>query len=189
NMSGQIDTMIDRARLQAEDARSLVSAHAATFLARPTEDRWSAGEQIEHISLTDRPYLEVFDPAIRAARIRGFLGDGPFRGGTLGNWFARSMAPPVKRRMKTFKKLSPPPDLEPERVVQGFEKVRAELVASLESARGVDLDRAKLRSPHLKLLKMPLYSAYEVVLTHGDRHLWLAREILEGSLSSPPPAP
>ncbi len=182
-MSGQIDVLIDRARLQAEDARSLASAHAGTFLVRPTEDRWSAGEQIEHVTLTDGPYLEVIDPVIRTARIRDLLGDGPFEGGTLGNWFARMMAPPVKRRMKTPGKLQPAADLDAERVVQGFEKVRAELVASLESARGVDLDRAKMRSPYLKLLKMPLYSAYEVLLTHADRHLWLAREILEGSLS------
>jgi hypothetical protein len=53
------------------------------------------------------------------------------------------------------------------------------MVANLERARGVDLDRATMRSPYLKLLKMPLYSAYQVLLLHADRHLWLAREILE----------
>lgn len=178
-MSGQIDQMIDRARMQAEDARSLAHDYPETFLTRLVEGRWSPAEQIEHVSMTDPPYLQVIDPALRAARIRGQLGEGPFEGGAVGNWFARSMAPPVKRRMKTMKKLHPAPDLSAEAVVQGFEKVRTDLIGSLESARGVDLDRAKIRSPYLKLLKMPIYSAYQVLLDHADRHLWLARQMLE----------
>jgi hypothetical protein len=178
-MSGQIDDMIDRARMQAEDARELALAHKGTFLVRPEENRWSPGEQIEHVSLTDPAYLEIIDQRIREAHLRGELGDGPFRGGKLGNWFARSMAPPVKRRMKTMKQLNPAPDLSAEEIVQKFERVRSDMVANLERARGVDLDRATMRSPYLKLLKMPLYSAYQVLLLHADRHLWLAREILE----------
>ena len=179
-MSRQLDEMIERARAQAAEARALADSHRESFLRRPSEDRWSAGEQIAHISLTDRPYLDVMDPVIREARVRGRLSDGPFRGGLLGNWFARSMAPPVRRRMKTMKRLHPAPSLTIDGVVQEFETVRAALVASLESAQGVDLDRAKMRSPYLKLLKMPLLSAYEVLLTHADRHLWLAGEILSG---------
>lgn len=179
-MSGQIDVMIDRAKLQAEDARELSLAYPDDFLVRVEEDRWSPAEQIEHVSLTDPPYLEVIDQALREAHLRGTLGEGPFRGGKLGNWFARSMAPPVKRRMKTFKALHPATDLTPEEVVQRFEKVRSDLVAGLERARGVDLDRATIRSPYMKLLKLPLYSAYQVLLSHGDRHLWLARGMLEG---------
>ena len=177
-MSRQLDEMIERARAQAAEARALADAHRDEFFRRPSENRWSAGEQIAHVSLTDRPYLDVMDPVIREARIRGRLSEGPFRGGLLGNWFARSMAPPVKRRMKTMKQLHPAPSLTADAVVQDFEAVRSALVASLESARGVDLDRAKIRSPYLKLLKMPLYSAYQVLLIHADRHLWLAGEIL-----------
>ncbi|MDX1396654.1 MAG: DinB family protein [Gemmatimonadota bacterium] len=177
-MSRQLEEMMDRARAQAGEARALAEAHPENFLRRPSESRWSAGEQIAHVSLTDRPYLEVMDPVIREARVRGRLSEGPFRGRPLGNWFARSMSPPVKRRMKTMKRLHPQGSLAADALVQEFEAVRAALIASLESARGVDLDRAKMRSPYLKLLRMPLFSAYQVLLNHGDRHLWLAGEIL-----------
>ena len=179
-MSEQIDGMIDRAKRQAEDARSLARAHPDRFMERLVEGRWSPGEQIYHLVLSDRPYLETIDTSLREARIRGVTSEGPFRGGKIGNWFASSMAPPVKRRMKTLKKLHPPLDLTAGQVVQAFEEVRGELVHSLESARGVDLDRAKIRSPFFKPLRMPLFSAYEVLLIHGDRHLWLALQMLEG---------
>ena len=178
-MSGQIDGLIDRARIQMEDARALAGVHEARFMERPSENRWSAGEQLEHVALTDAPYLEVIETAIREARIRGVLGEGPFSGGKIGNWFARSMAPPVRRRMKTMKKLHPPPDLTVQQVLSNFDRVRTELIGSLELARGVDLDRTTIRSPFLKLLKMPVWSAYDVLLTHADRHIWLARQIVK----------
>jgi len=178
-MSEQIDAMIDRARFQAEDARALAVDYGETFLVRPIENRWSPAEQIEHISMTDRPYMAIIDQTLREAQLRGVLGDGPFRGGKIGNWFANAMSPPVKKRMKTMKKLHPAPDLVTEDVIQRFEAVRSELAALLERSRGVDLDRATMRSPYLKLLKMPLYSAFQVLLNHGDRHLWLARAVLE----------
>ena len=178
-MSSQLDGLIDRARMQMEDAHALAGVHEARFMTRPSPDRWSAGEQFQHIALTDEPYLKVIETALREARIRGFLGDGPFRGGKLGNWFARSMAPPVRRRMKTMKKLHPAPDLSAQDVLANFDRVRNDLIANIELARGVDLDRATIRSPYMRLLKMPVWSAYEVLLTHADRHVWLARQIVK----------
>lgn len=181
-MSGQIDGLIDRARMQMEDARALAGVHEARFMERPSPDRWSAGEQFEHVALTDRPYLGVIETALREARITGVLGDGPFTGGKVGNWFARSMAPPVRRRMKTMKQLHPTPDLTVQGVLSHFDQVRNELITNMELARGVDLDRTTIRSPYLKLLKMPVWSAYEVLLTHADRHIWLARQsVKDGS--------
>ena len=178
-MNAQIDEMINAAGRQAQEARSLVHDHSDVFTRRPEEHRWSAAEHIAHISLTDRPYLDVIEPAILKAREGGKLGEGPFRGGTVGNWFANSMKPPVKRRMKTMKRLHPPAELDVDAVLHEFETTRADLVRTLEGARGVDLDRAKMRSPFLKILKMPVYSGYRVLLIHADRHLWLVREAID----------
>jgi len=149
------------------------------FLRRPGEDRWSAAEHLAHLPLTERPYFTVIEAALRAARSRGRLGVGPFKGGAVGNWFARMMEPPVTRRMKTIQRLRPPLALTIDGVVAEFEAARDALRGSLELAKGVDLDAAKLRSPFLKPLKMPVSSAYPVLLSHARRHLWLAHEAME----------
>jgi len=178
-VSGQIDDWIAEARRQALEARALALGYPDAFLRRPGEDRWSAAEHLAHLPLTERPYLPVIEASLRAARSRGKLADGPFEGGAVGNWFARMMEPPVTRRMKTMQRLRPPLALTIDGVVAEFDAARDALGASLELARGVDLDAAKLRSPFLKPLKMPVSSAYRVLLSHARRHLCLANEAVE----------
>jgi DinB superfamily len=175
-MSGQLDDLVARVRAQTQEARALASSDPQGFERRPSEDRWSAAEHLAHLSLTGRPYLGVIGAALTDARAGGRLSDGPFRGGALGNWFARMMSPPVKRRMKTMPKLVPAEGLTGDEALADFEAFQRELTESLEAARGVDLDAARMRSPFLAILRMPLFSAYRVLLEHADRHLWLATQ-------------
>lgn len=179
-MSGQIDELMERVRDQTAEARALAASDPAGFARRPEEGRWSAAEHLAHLTLTGRPYLDVMNPALSDARSGGRLSEGPFRGGAIGNWFARMMSPPVTRRMKTMAKLTPASDLTSEAALAGFEAFQEALASSLELGRGVDLDAAKMRSPFLAILRMPLYSAFLVLLNHADRHLWLAREAMGG---------
>lgn len=174
--STQLDAMIARVRAQTEEARSLAASDAEAFARRPSEDRWSGAEHVAHLVLTGAPYLETIDPSVVEARGYGHLSEGPFRGGMVGNWFANAMAPPVKRRMRTMGKLKPAPDVDAGDALARYQAFQASFEVSLEAARGIDLDRAKMRSPFLWLLRMPVYSAYLVLLNHADRHLLLARE-------------
>ncbi len=86
------------------------------------------------------------------------------------------MEPPVKRRMRTSKKLEPLRDLDRETVRADFAACRDEMIALLRDADGLDLDRAKITSPFLSILRMPVFSAYQVLLAHARRHIWLARQ-------------
>ncbi|MDX1577347.1 MAG: DinB family protein, partial [Gemmatimonadota bacterium] len=137
-------------------------------------------EHIAHLTLTDRPYFPPIRAALDGERASGRSAEGPFKGGMLGNWFARMLEPPPRRRLKTAKKLEPPRELRREEVSADFVACRDELLALMRAADGLDLDRARLRSPFLALLKMPVSSAFAVLLAHGRRHIWIAREGLSG---------
>jgi hypothetical protein len=119
--------------------------------------------------------------ALDEARRRGRMSDGPFRGRPLGNWFARKMEPPVKRRFKTMSALEPPKTLDPTTVRTDFSRCRDELIDLVRGGEGVDFDRATIRSPYLRLLRMPVSSACNVLLAHARRHIWLARRALATS--------
>jgi len=180
-MSGELESLAKRVREQGEHVRTLFETTDRARLARrPTPGRWSVIEHIHHIVLTDRPYLERLDEALRRGRERGRVGHGPYEGGLIGNWFARSMEPPPRRRMRTVKRLEPPIDLDPADVLEVFSATRGELVDSLRAAHGLDLDALKMSSPFMALLRMPVSSAYRVLVAHADRHLWLAHEALGG---------
>jgi len=178
-MNEELESLAGRVRDQQARVRALFeSTDAERLVRRPTPERWSVVEHIAHIGLTDRPYLERIHWALEKGRVAGRLGSGPYRGGVIGNWFARSMAPPPKRRMRTTKRLEPPIDLDPVDVLADFEARCDALVASLAAADGLDLDALRMSSPFLALLRMPVSSVYRVVVAHGDRHLWLVEEAL-----------
>lgn len=176
-MNEQLETFAAQVREQAEEASRLLGAgDELAAIRRPAPDRWSVAEHIAHVSVTDGPYLEQIDAALEAGRRAGRSGEGPFRGRLLGNWFARLMEPPPRPRLKTLGRLEPPEALAPGTVLEEFEGRCRAIRESVVRADGLDLDRISIRSPYLWLLRMPVFSAYRVLLAHGRRHLWLARE-------------
>jgi hypothetical protein len=184
-MSEQIDRLIAEVERQTREILRLAgSLGPEAFLWRPQTDKWSVGEHIEHISLTNRPYLKAIDESVRAAREAGRTGAGPYRGGLIGRWFTRMMEPPPRRRMPTVEHLEPPPDLDREAVLVELEAVQEATITSLRAAEGLDIGRARIRSPFLKLLKLPVIQAFEVMFAHTRRHIWLMREVM-GASDSP----
>lgn len=178
-MSEELESLVRRVRDQEAHVRTLFgTVDPERLVRRPTPTRWSVVEHIAHLQLTDRPYLERIDAALRRGREEGRTGEGPYRGGLIGNWFARAMAPPPRRRLRTTRQLEPGIDLDPAEVLADFRAGRGELVASLRAADGLDLDALRIRSPFLALLRMPVSSAFRILVAHGERHLWLAEEAL-----------
>lgn len=179
-MSEQIAGLVAEVERQTDEILRLAgSLGPEAFLWRPHPDKWSVGEHIEHVSLTNRPYLEAIDESVRAAREAGWSGTGPYRGGLVGRWFARLMEPPPSRRLPTVGHLEPPPELGQETVLAELQAVHEATVTSLRAAEGLDLGRAKIRSPFLKLMKLPVIQAFEVMFAHTRRHIWLMREVME----------
>jgi hypothetical protein len=178
-MNDELESLSIRVRDQGRHVSALFeTTDPAKILRRPTPTRWSVVEHVFHVTLTDVPYVERIDAALRKGREDGRLGGGPYRGAPIGNWFARTMEPPPKRRLRTTRELEPPMDLDPDAVEAEFRSTRERLIASLAAAEGLDLDALRIGSPFLALLRMPVSSAFRVLVAHGDRHLWLAEEAL-----------
>lgn len=178
-MDEELRSLNDRVREQRAQVRALFeSTDPERIVRRPDPSHWSVVEHVAHIGRTDLPYLERIAEALERGHEKGRYGSGPFKGGLVGNWFARTMAPPPKRRMRTTKELEPPVDLDPDTVLGDFEARCEALLASFEAADGLDLDALKVSSPFLSLLRMPVSSAYRVLVNHADRHLWLIEETL-----------
>ena len=48
----------------------------------------------------------------------------------------------------------------------------------MEEARGVDLGRARMSSPFVKILRFSVGAAFGILLSHNRRHIWLIRELM-----------
>jgi DinB superfamily len=184
----ELETYLEQIRYIRQDIAALVANLADDqFNWRPAPDRWSIGECFEHLNLTAAAYIPVIDAAIADARERNLRSDGPFVYPMLERLFVASNEPPPRRRLKAFKAYRPPPRLAREVVMNAFSGWQDRLSERIHAADGLDLRRARRRSPILPLLKMSLGTMFALVLTHERRHIWQARQVRNQS-SFPSPA-
>ena len=172
----------------AEDARQIAQikeqaagvvrgVNDAQYNWRPAPGRWSMAQCLAHIVVGDEVYFPSLEVCIAEARKKGLTGNGPFHHGWVGNWFVRSMDAPPKRRFKNPARITPPPEQPLEKGLQDFNAAHDRLLQLITQANGVDLGRAKFRSPLLKLIKLSLGQGIAVLLAHARRHLWQADEV------------
>ena len=134
---------------------------------RPTADKWSAAECLEHLSVTVEQYL----PNIRNAVAE--LSKGP-TSKKRKTWTARKLialaGPDNKKPVKTLKRFTPKLEVGDD-VIHRFRTVHTDLILELDKAASADLDGVRLASPATRLIKMSLGQCFELLTGHGKRHM------------------
>ena len=164
---------------QTEELASLFAATPdATLVRRPPSGKWSAVEHVDHMIKVNRGYMAALSPTVAAARAAGRTGAPPFKGSVFGRFFARSMEPPVKMKVKTLAAMQPDSELAPEPTLAVFQDLQAGLAELLREAEGLDLDKIRMASPFMSLVRAPVFNWFVVLTAHNRRHIWLIRETL-----------
>jgi hypothetical protein len=161
------------------EARALVTGLSEVqFNRRPGPKRWSVAECLDHLNMI-RKVFPAIDRTVEQAKRRGLRSPGPFRYGWFARWTARSMEPPPRFRMRTFKMLLPrETSLHADDVLREFLELRDRFAERVRRADGLDLKRAVVVSPVSRLFRLPLGAYFAFLLAHDRRHLWQARQDL-----------
>lgn len=173
------ELMVETERQRAEISHLFSEAAPSTLLWRPDHGRWSITGHLAHLGLVNEAYLGAITEVIGEARSRGGpMSAGPYRHPRLSRLFVRAMEPPPKRRVKTFRSMVPDPGIDAETALADFVRLQVGLAGQLSAARGLDLGRIRLASPFFRLLRLSLGGAFETVLAHNRRHIWLIDELV-----------
>ena len=175
---------IDAFRLQferlAHDADAFVGPLSDTqFTWKPAPDRWSIAQCIDHLNVTARLYLPHLDEGIANAIRQGLYGEGPFKYWWPARLFVRMLEPPPRFRTKSPAAFLPPPARTRHEIMAAYRAYQVQCVDRLRQANGLDLARARVRSPAASWIFMPLGSGFAVMTAHGRRHLWQARHVID----------
>lgn len=153
------------------------SLSSEQFNWQPAPDRWSIGQNLQHVVLVGRDYFVPLDTAIAEAKERSAAGRSPYRQGVIGTWLVRSQEPPVKRRIPTLRRMHPPASLQCDVVLAEFDAFHQQLERRIELTRDVDLDAGRMHSPLLRLVRLTVGQAMAGLLGHSRRHLWHVEQI------------
>lgn len=165
-----------------EAAELVASLTDAQVNWRPAPGRWSIGECLLHLATSTDAALPALDLAIERAQVHGWTACGPYHYGWFTRWNVRSMEPPPAFRMRTFRIFEPPATaMRGGAVARALAESRDRLLERTRVAAGVDLKRAIVVSPAMRLFRLPLGGYLAFLAAHDRRHLWQARQVLQAS--------
>lgn len=146
---------------------------------RARQDSWSVAQCLEHLNVTARLYLTSIDAGIADAIRRGLYAPGPYRYNWLGRLSVAVMEPPVRLRVSSPNAFQPAPTRPRRDIMAAFHAYQVQYIDRLRQSSGLDLARARVSSPAVNWLRIPLGSSFAVMAAHERRHLWQAARIVE----------
>jgi hypothetical protein len=177
-MIAELETYQDQLLSIGQDAEGLMSGLTdAQFNWRPAPDRWSMAECFDHLNVTARLFLPAIDAAIATARAQGWRSQGPFVYPLFERLFLRFSEPPPKIRFRAPASFRPAANKPTEGVRREFMDWQEKLAERLRDADGLDLRRARQRSPAIGVFRWSLGTIFAVMLAHERRHIWQARRV------------
>lgn len=144
---------------------------------RAMPNQWSIAECLAHLAATGRVYLPAIEDAVRHGRAAGRTAPGPFRPSFVGRWLISSMEPPPRRTMRTQSTIMPADRVSLADSIRDFTTVQDALRLQIGEAAELDLERVRLRSPLMPLLRLSLTTCFGFLAAHERRHLWQARRV------------
>jgi len=139
---------------------------------------WSVGQCIDHLNVTARLYLPQLDEGIANAIRQGLYGEGPFKYWWFARMLLRMLEPPPRMRVKSPMAFQPPPARTRREIMAAFRAYQVQYVDRLRQANGLDLARARVRSPAASWIQVPLGTGFAAMTAHERRHLWQARNVI-----------
>jgi len=148
------------------------------FTWQPAPDIWSVSLCLDHLNVTARQYLPLMDDGIAEAVRRGLYGRGPYAYNWIGRMIVYSMQPTTRIRTRAPVAFRPTPGRSRHDVMAAFRAFQVQYIDRLHQANGLDLARARVTSPVVRWVRMPLGSSFAAMLAHERRHLEQARRVI-----------
>jgi hypothetical protein len=145
------------------------------LLRQPGTNKWSAAQCLEHLNSYGRYYLPAIENAIKAAQQKNWAAVQKYTSGRLGNYFTHLMLPDTDgkkmKKMSAPKNHSPISDLDSDKVVREFIDQQEKMLALLEQARTIDIQKAKVPISIAKFIKLRLGDVFRFLIAHNLRHI------------------
>ena len=137
------------------------------------------GECLVHLNTMAKGYLPLLETAAAAGAPRA---RGPFAYGPVARLFTHAVRP-GSRALPTAPAMNPSSgagthsEIDKTRALASFDAYTERFIAVCEAADGLDLGRIKVRSPFLRLLRLPLGAFLDALGLHAIRHVQQAERV------------
>jgi hypothetical protein len=146
---------------------------------KPAQDKWSAGECIEHLIVTNKAYFPVLEKIITGTHKNSFWQKFSPLSGVWGRLLLKTVSPGTERKAKTANIFLPVSSTVPKTIISDFIKTNDEFVSYLKKLGSIYLKKTKIYSPVSKFITYSLLDAIKIITFHEVRHINQAKRVME----------
>ena len=164
----------ERLTKSCERAQSLAGDLKAVQLNwKPSDDKWSIAQCLEHMLVGANLYGENIGQAIKRAQGKGLHAPADLqpRHTVAGALILRVVEPTAKRVMSSPEIFDPARSQVSNDVLNRFVQSHENIAELMSECDGLDFNRLKLSSPVSFLIRINAADAFEILVNHAERHL------------------
>jgi DinB family protein len=180
--TSELESYQDQLLSIRQDGSGLMSGLSdAQFNWQPEPGRWSMAGCFDHLNLSAaKLFMPSIDAALATAKAQNLKSNGPFVYSAFERWCVRTNDAPARMRFKAPRRVQPAQSKSIDEVRAAFLHWQDEFGKRLNEADGVDLRRARHKSP-IPLVKWSLGAFFQLMLAHERRHIWQARLVRQSA--------
>ncbi len=147
------------------------------FNTKLNEVTWSIAQVLDHLVRINRSYYATFDAVkdgLNTVHIHGKFG---FLNRAVGKMILKSVEPGRRRKIKTQPIWEPQKSDIPNDILDTFQDEQDEMKLWMKHLSLIEDVHQPIASPANKAIIYPLSTAFEIIVTHEERHLEQAKEI------------
>lgn len=175
-----IDSILSEADIIPAAAEKLKKYNYEVFNYKP-RGGWSAAECFDHLIVTNKTYIPVFEGITRNYTREG---EKAFKNSFIGKFLLKAIHPDAPRKVKTSQVFYPLRSNAGTEIIDEYLNQHDQIKRYMESFREFDLRKIKIKSPMSSIVKYNLGDACKIIIYHDMRHLKQADRAVESYFSS-----
>ncbi|TBW27168.1 DinB family protein [Gramella sp. KN1008] len=145
---------------------------------KPDAGTWSIAQNIDHLIQLNRSYFPIFEKLKKGKQDLPFIARFGFVVSFFGKMIKKSVEPERNRKMKTFSLWEPRKDSFAKSILQDFQANQEELKGYISDSDDFIHQNMVISSPANRNIVYKLETAFDIIITHEERHYNQAKEIL-----------
>lgn len=146
---------------------------------KPNSETWSIAQNMEHLIVVNESYYPVLDSLRSGTYTTPFIARIGFIVSFMGRTILDAVKPDRKKKMKTFPIWEPTTSQVEGDILKRFEQHQTELKQQMDAAKEWVDKGTIISSPANKNIVYKLETAFDIIISHEQRHLEQAKEVLQ----------
>jgi len=146
---------------------------------KPREGEWSIGQCFDHLVISNRPYVQIFEEILAGRRRQRIWERMPLLPRLFGRLLINTLRPDSGRRAKARPAFDPSSSHIAPAIIATFLEQQERLLRLMEASRGLDLDGITITSPVLRFVTYSLMDACRIIVVHEQNHVVQATQVME----------